>query len=114
MIIYALVARGSLILAEYSTFEGSFTTLAQRIIAQSKPSKSKKVIVKEGCSFTFFSEDDFTFLCLTKFNVPKDITYRFLDQLAELFFSNHAKFEQNSTIKSFGTQFSKIIQELIV
>jgi len=114
MINYALIARGSLVLAEYSQYKGDFTNTARKIITQCKPSKTKKVYVKEGGVYTFFSEDDFTFLCLSKMNTSQDITYHFLDQLAELFFSNQGRYEQNSTIKSFGGYFSKKIKELIV
>lgn len=114
MIIYALVARGSLILAEYSAYKGDFSSLSRKILTQTKPSKTKKSFVKEGYIFTFFSEDDFTFLSLTKANVSAGITYRFLDQLAELFFSNKGKYDQSATIKAWGTYFSKQIKELIV
>jgi hypothetical protein len=114
MIIYALIARGSLVLAEYTVYKGDFTTLARKILSQSKISKSKKSYIKDGYTFTYFSEDDFTFLCLNKVNVSKDITYRFLDHLAELFFSNQGKYDQAATIKTWGAYFSKKIKELIV
>jgi len=114
MIIYALIARGSLVLAEYSEYKGDFSQTARKIITQCKPSKQKMAYVKEGCVFTFFSEDDFTFLSLCKINTSRELIYHFLDQLAELFFSNQGKYEQNSTVKSFGGYFSKKIKELIV
>lgn len=114
MIIYALVARGSLILSEYTAFKGDFTALAQKILTQSKTSKSKKSFTKDGYVFTFFSEDDFTFLCLNKTNVSRDVTYRFLDHLAELFFSNHGKYDHSSTMKAWGATFSIKIKDLLV
>lgn len=114
MIIYALVARGSLILSEYTAFKGDFTALAQKILAHSKPSKLKKSFTKDGYVFTFFSEDDFTFLCLNKTNVSRDVVYRFLDQLAEIFFSNHGKYDHNSTMQAWGNTFSLKIKTLLV
>jgi hypothetical protein len=39
MIKYALVARGSLVLAEYTDYEGDFTNAARKILLSSKKSK---------------------------------------------------------------------------
>ncbi len=39
MIIYALVARGTLVLAEYTTFDGDFPEIAKKILAKSQKSK---------------------------------------------------------------------------
>ena len=114
MIIYALIARGSLVLAEYSAYKGDFLSTARRLLTQSKITKSKRNFVRDNYVFTYFAEDDFTFMCLNRTDVPKDVTYRFLDQLAELFFSNHGKYDQTSTIKSWGASVSKMIRDLIV
>ena len=114
MIAYALIARGSLVLAEYSAYKGEFVSTARRLLTQSKIAKSKRSFVRENYVFTYFAEDEFTFMCMNRIDVPKDITCRFLDQLAELFFSNHGKYDQSSTIKAWGLSVSQMIKELIV
>ncbi len=114
MIIYALIARGSLILAEYSPYKEDFAFRAKKLLSQSQPNTIKKQFVFDGCLYTYFTEDDFTFLCLSKTNTSKEFINHFLDNLAELFFSNQGKYEHNASIKSFSGYFSKKIKDLIV
>jgi hypothetical protein len=111
MIIYSLVARGTLILAEYTSYDGDFPGLARKILAQTPKSKSKKTYTKDNYSFTLFSDNEFTFLCLNKSAVPREISYRFLDQLAELFFSEQRKQDDS---RSWNAFFSGKIRLLIV
>ena len=87
MIIYSLVARGTYILAEYTNHDGDFPNIARRILAKSQKTKSKTTYHKDDFAFVFFTEDDFTFLCMNKSSLPRETSYKFVDQLAELFYS---------------------------
>lgn len=111
MIIYALVARGTLILAEYTSFDGDFPVLARKILTQTQKTKSKKTYSKDNCAFTLFSDNDFTFLCMNRSGVPRDISYRFLDQLAEIFYAEQRKQDDS---RSWNAFFSGKIRQLIV
>jgi hypothetical protein len=111
MIIYSLVARGTLILAEYTSFDGDFPTVARKILAKAEKSKMKKTMWKDNFAFTFFSEDEFTFLCMTKTSVSREISFKFLDRLAQLFYSERRK--QDDT-KSWSAHFSVKMKQLMV
>jgi len=113
MIMYALVARGSLILAEYTDYMGDFNELAKKILMHNYIPKQKKSFIKDDLKITFFSEDDFTFLCMNRINYPHQITSQFLDHLAEVFFSNHGKFDQSQPIQEWGVTFSRKIKNLM-
>ena len=112
MIIYALVARGSLVLAEYTPHDGDFPSLARRILVKSSGSKTKTSFTKDDFTFTFFSEDEFTFLCMTKADVSREVQHKFLDELAGQF---HAKYKKDDNSgKSWTAVLTLIIKELIV
>jgi hypothetical protein len=111
MIIYSLVARGSLVLAEYTSFDGDFPSLARKILVKSQKSKSKKSFYKDNYVFTLFTEEEFTFLCLNMNTVSKEISYKFLDQIAEIFYSEQRK--QDDT-KSWSAHFSVKIKKIMV
>ena len=46
MIIYSLVARGSLVLCEYTESEGDFPSLARKIFIQAKKNQDQQVFTK--------------------------------------------------------------------
>lgn len=113
MILYALVARGSFVLAEYTSYDGDFPSVARRILSKFERTKHKKTLSKEEYSFTLFSDEDFTFLCMNKCQVPKEVSYRFLDDMASSFFSKHRKNEDKEA-QSGTAQFTVSIKDLIV
>ena len=110
MIIYALVARSSFVLAEYTPYDGDYPSLARKILAKSPRSNTKTTLSKDDYAFSFFSDNEFTFLCMNKTTVSKDVTYKFLDELAETFFSKHGRNEG----QSWSAKFTLNIKELIV
>ena len=114
MIIFALVARGPLVLAEFTDYVGDFPQLAKKILMHNHIPKTKKSFIRDDLKITFFCEDDFTFLCMNKTSVSKQATSQFLDQLAELFFSNHGRYDQSTGMKEWGETFSKKIKILMV
>lgn len=114
IIIYALVARGTLVLAEYTSYDGDFPQFARKVIAKSPRNKSKKTFTKENLSFTFFSDDEFTFLCLTSTSVPRETSYKFLDTMASEFFSDYYKQGVRDANTSWAAKFSIRIKELMV
>lgn len=111
MIIYSLVARGTLVLAEYTPFDGDFPTVARRILVSSPKSKSKKSHYTQNYVFSMFTEDEFSFLCVNQNNISKELTFKYLDQLAELFYSEQKKQDDS---KSWNAHFSGKIKQLMV
>ncbi len=110
MIIYALVARGSLVLAEYTSSDGDFPFIARKIVVKAEKSKMKKTMWKDNLAFTLFSQDDFTFLCMTETRISREISFKFLDDLAQLFYSEQKKQDDS---KSWNAYFSRKMKELM-
>ena len=48
----------------------------------------KKTFTKGDFQFSLFTEDNFTFLCMTESNVSKGSTFKFLDNLADTFYTD--------------------------
>lgn len=111
MIIYALVARSSFVLAEYTPYDGDYPSLARKILARSARSQAKTTLSKDDYAFSFFSDNEFTFLCMNKVNVPKEVTYKFLDELSESFFSKHGRNEEQSWTAKFTLTIKQLIEK---
>lgn len=114
MILYSLVAKGSLVIAEYSPYEEDFSSIAQKILMKNQSSSQKKIVSKEGYAFSYFSENNFTFLCLTKTDVPKHVAFKFLDTLTESFFCKYGKTYDNEKKMSQSAQITLILKQLMV
>jgi vesicle-associated membrane protein 72 len=64
-LIYAFVARGTVILAEYTEFTGNFTTIACQCLMKLPASNNKFTYNCDGHTFNYLVEDGFSeFSCL--------------------------------------------------
>ena len=113
MIIYSLIAKKSLVIAEYTSHDGDFPEMARKILSKTKNTNNKKCFIKGNYTFTFCSEEEFTFCCLTENSTSKEIAFKFLDNLAETFFDENTK--NNIRTSQSSTAFLTIlIKNLIV
>ena len=62
-IIYALVARGTCVLAEFTTTSGNFTTVTRRIL-EKLPQTSRMSYAYDGYIFHYVVVGGLTFLCM--------------------------------------------------
>jgi len=113
MFIYALIARGSLVLAEYTSQDGDYASIARKILIKSHPNYDKITFTKDEFAFTLFSCGDYTFLCISKTHSSRETAHNFLDELAKEFFLIQNKKDMNST-QSWSAQSTKIIKKLLV
>lgn len=104
---YALVARGSTPLAEYSIVQGNYRNIALRMLESLDP-KSPNAIVEQGKNI-FYSQTDpdrMTFLCLCDSQVQPTLRAGFIEELQRKWrqrYGNSAvSFAPNSKNNEFG------------
>ncbi|KAI7834200.1 vesicle-associated membrane protein [Kickxella alabastrina] len=86
-IIYALVSRGSQILAEHSTTTGNFHQITQTILSKIPPNNSKLTYVYDRYLFHYISENGLVFLCMADDKFGRRIPFAFLQDTMERFVS---------------------------
>jgi hypothetical protein len=59
-LIYAFVARGTVVLAEYTEFTGNFTTIAAQCLQKLPSSNNKFTYNCDGHTFNYLVEDGFS------------------------------------------------------
>lgn len=111
MIIYSFVARGTLILAEYTAHDGDFPEIARKIIAKAVNSRIKTSYIKENYSFTFFSDDEFTFLVMSDSETTKSKVYGYLDELANCFYADYGG---KNNKNNWNAEFTLRMRDLMV
>ncbi|EAS01495.2 synaptobrevin (macronuclear) [Tetrahymena thermophila SB210] len=99
MIKYALISRGSLILADYTDQETDFAVISKKILIQQNKNQQKQLFIRDDYIFCFFGHQEQTFLCVCdnqdKF---KQIAFQFLDQLKDAYIqeTSYGKDVENS------------------
>jgi vesicle-associated membrane protein 72 len=72
-LIYSFVARGTVILAEYTEFSGNFTTIASQCLQKLPASNNKFTYNCDGHTFNYLVEDGFSkFFELSDPDLPFD------------------------------------------
>ncbi|KAJ2078541.1 hypothetical protein H4R24_004400 [Coemansia sp. RSA 988] len=84
-IIYALVARGPVALAEHSSTTGSFQQVTQAILEKIPPNDSKLTYVYDRYLFHYISEKGIVYLCIADDKFGRRIPFAFLQDMTERF-----------------------------
>ncbi|KAF8952423.1 hypothetical protein CPC16_005521 [Podila verticillata] len=109
-IIYALVARGTIILAEYTNSSGNFTTVTEAILEKIPPNNSKLTYVYDRYLFHYIREDGLTYLCMADDTFGRRIPFAFLQDMKERFLAQYSRERALSALVPYGmNEFSKTI-----
>lgn len=109
-IIYALVARGSTILAEHATSTGNFTTVSQNILEKIPPGSSKLTYVYDKYLFHYIAEDGVIFLCMAEEDFGRRVPFSFLEDVKKRFLQTYTE-DFVKGVPVYGiNEFSKVLQ----
>ncbi|KAG0092208.1 Vesicle-associated membrane protein [Podila epicladia] len=109
-IIYALVARGTVILAEYTSSSGNFTTVTEAILEKIPPNNSKLTYVYDRYLFHYICEDGLTYMCMADDSFGRRIPFAFLQDMKERFLADYSRERALSSVVPYGmNEFSKTI-----
>eukprot|EP00040_Diaphanoeca_grandis_P033850 m.208287 g.208287 ORF g.208287 m.208287 type:complete len:217 (-) comp33002_c14_seq3:92-742(-) len=111
-LVYALVARGSTILAEYTDSSGNFTTVTQNILDRIPDSDAKCTYVYDRYLFHFVRERGVVYLAMADEGFGRRVPFAFLAALQKDFepFVGKAK---NAIAYSFNREFAPVIKRQI-
>ncbi|KAJ3670168.1 hypothetical protein LUZ60_010492 [Juncus effusus] len=89
-LIYSFVARGTVILAEYTEFTGNFTTIASQCLQKLPASNNKFTYNCDGHTFNYLVEDGFTYCVVAVESVGRQVPIAFLERVKEDFSKRYA------------------------
>ncbi|KAJ1701118.1 hypothetical protein LUZ63_000897 [Rhynchospora breviuscula] len=88
-LIYSFVARGTVILAEYTEFSGNFTTIASQCLQKLPASNNKFTYNCDGHTFNYLVEDGFTYCVVAVESVGRQVPIAFLERVKEDFMKRY-------------------------
>ena len=85
-ILYALVSRGTIVLAECSATQGNANTIARRILERLPASDSvRQSYTQDRHLFHILTEEGLTFLCMSDEGMGRRVPFAFLEEIRSRF-----------------------------
>ncbi|CAL5382385.1 unnamed protein product [Camellia sinensis] len=114
-LIYSFVARGTVVLAEFTEFTGNFTSIASQCLQKLPSSNNKFTYNCDGHTFNYLVEDGFTYCVVAVESAGRQIPMAFLERVKEDFTKRYgggkaATAAANSLNREFGPKLKEQIQ----
>ncbi|KAK8918282.1 Vesicle-associated membrane protein 725 [Platanthera zijinensis] len=88
-LIYSFVARGTVILAEYTEFKGNFMEIASQCLQRLPAANDKFTYSCDGHTFTYLVHNGYSYCIVAVESVGKQVPIAFLDRIKEEFTSRY-------------------------
>ena len=113
-IVYALVARGKSVLAEYTNLGGNFTTVTRVLLSKIELTEATKMsYLYDNHVFHYHTDNGITFMSMVEQEVKKRTAFSFLDAVMTSWRSRYSNTEQTATAFGMQQEFSKELARLM-
>ncbi|KAF8402064.1 hypothetical protein HHK36_013016 [Tetracentron sinense] len=114
-LIYSFVARGTVILAEFTEFTGNFTSIASQCLQKLPASNNKFTYNCDGHTFNYLVEEGFTYCVVAVESAGRQVPIAFLERVKDDFNKRYgggkaATAVANSLNKEFGPKLKEHMQ----
>jgi vesicle-associated membrane protein 72 len=89
-LIYSFVARGTVVLAEYTAFSGNFSTIAVQCLQKLPATNNKFTYTCDRHTFNYLVDEGFTYLVVADEEFGREIIFAFLERVKEDFKRRYA------------------------
>ncbi|XWS76118.1 hypothetical protein CRYUN_Cryun01aG0149400 [Craigia yunnanensis] len=117
-LIYAFVARGAVVLADYTEFTGNFISIASQCLQKLPASNNKFTYNCDGHTFNYLVDNGFTYCVVAAETAGRQVPIAFLERIKEDFTKRYgggkaATAPANSLSKEFGPKLKEHMQYCI-
>uniref|UniRef100_M1ASU4 Vesicle-associated membrane protein 724 n=1 Tax=Solanum tuberosum TaxID=4113 RepID=M1ASU4_SOLTU len=110
--IYSFVARGTMVLAEYTEFTGNFPAIAAQCLQKLPSSNNKFTYNCDHHTFNFLVQDGYAYCVVSKESVGKQISIAFLERVRADFNKRYGGGKADTAVaKSLNKEFGPIMKE---
>ncbi|KAK7350264.1 hypothetical protein VNO77_08636 [Canavalia gladiata] len=111
-LIYSFVARGTVILAEHTDFNGNFMSIALQCLQKLPASNNKFTYNCDGHTFNYLVDNGFTYCVVAVESVGRQIPMAFLERIKEDFTKRYVGGKAaTATAKSLNREFGPKLKE---
>ncbi|PSS18212.1 Vesicle-associated membrane protein [Actinidia chinensis var. chinensis] len=110
--IYSFVARGTMVLAEYTEFTGNFPAIATQCLQRLPSTNNKFTYNCDHHTFNFLVEDGYAYCVVAKESVGKQISIAFLERVKADFKKRYGGGKADTAVaKSLNKEFGPIMKD---
>ncbi|KAL1330250.1 hypothetical protein HN51_047426 [Arachis hypogaea] len=114
-LIYSFVARGTVILAEYTEFKGNFQTIASQCLQKLPSSNNRFTYNCDGHTFNYLADNGFTYCVVAIESAGRQLPIAFLERVKDEFSKKYSggkasTASANSLNREFGPKLKQQMQ----
>lgn len=111
-ILYALVARGTVVLAEFSAASGNASTIARRILEKLPPGGDSRISYSQDRHiFHIMKADGLVFLCMANDTFGRRIPFAYLEDIHTRFIKTYGRVANTALAYAMNDEFSRVLHE---
>ncbi|CAD5184519.1 unnamed protein product [Musa acuminata subsp. malaccensis] len=111
-ILYAVVARGTSVLAEFAAVTGNVHAVARRILEKLPPdSDSRLCFSQDRYIFHVLRSDGITFLCMANDTFGRRVPFLYLEDIHMRFMKNYGRVAHSALAYAMNDEFSRVLHQ---
>ncbi|XP_074582875.1 vesicle-associated membrane protein 714-like [Curcuma longa] len=111
-ILYAVVARETLVLAEFAAATGNIGAVARRILEKLPPdSDSRLCFSQDRYIFHVLRSDGITFLCMANDTFGRRVPFLYLEDIHMRFMKNYGRVVRSALAYEMNDEFSRVLHQ---
>ncbi|KAI9107640.1 hypothetical protein K1719_021303 [Acacia pycnantha] len=111
-ILYALVARGTVVLAEFSAVTGNTGAVARRILEKlPDEADSRLCFSQDRYIFHILRSDGLTYLCMANDTFGRRIPFAYLEDIQMRFMKNYSRVALHAPAYAMNDEFSRVLHQ---
>uniref|UniRef100_A0A8C4NKI8 Vesicle-associated membrane protein 7 n=1 Tax=Eptatretus burgeri TaxID=7764 RepID=A0A8C4NKI8_EPTBU len=108
-ILFAVVARGSTVLAKHSAYSGNFLEVVEQVLSRIPPENSKLTYSHNNYLFHYISQDRIVYLCITDDDFERSKAFAFLTEVERRFRTTYGSRAQTALPYAMSSEFSSVL-----
>nr|KJB21728.1 hypothetical protein B456_004G010600 [Gossypium raimondii] len=111
-ILYAVVARGTVVLAEFSAVTGNTGAVARRILEKlPQEADSRLCLSQDRYIFHILRSDGLTFLCMANDTFGRRVPFSYLEDIHMRFMKNYGRVARYAPAYAMNDEFSRVLHQ---
>eukprot|EP00298_Acanthocystis_sp_HF-20_P028464 c7204_g1_i1.p1 GENE.c7204_g1_i1~~c7204_g1_i1.p1 ORF type:complete len:126 (+),score=35.77 c7204_g1_i1:49-426(+) len=113
-ILYALVSRGTVVLAEHAATSGNFVMVTRRILEKIPSQNGKMSYEYDSYIFHYIVEDEITYLCMAEESFARRLAFAFLDDIKARFRKMYSEGAKTALAFAMNDDFGRVLKKQMV
>ncbi|KAF9593618.1 hypothetical protein IFM89_024302 [Coptis chinensis] len=111
-IVYAVVARGTVVLSEFSAVSGNTSAVARRIMEKlPTESDSRLCFSQDRYIFHILRSDGLNFLCMANDTFGRRVPFSYLEDIHMRFMKNYGRVAHSAPAYAMNDEFSRVLHQ---